>query len=176
MGEVIMKKIFRKSIMWVIIILSLTIIFGFCIKIGTQLMFSYTSLWKYSANYEDNADDFHVVKNYIEAEFSSENDKWLSVSSFGIYDPDTNAYLQLPSEVALSLQAIYRNGFPDKDANFDIIRIHSDRISFGIENGRYALVYSPNQKPSWLNSPNEDFDVRVKPIKDGWYHVVRNPG
>lgn len=81
-------------------------------------------------------------------------------------------YLTLPDDVALSLDRISKKGFPNKDSNLDVIRIHEGRISFCIVNGNYALVYSPDKKPSWLHAPNENIGVEVKKIQDGWYHVV----
>lgn len=168
----------KKRAIWVPILLLTMIV---CIPIGILSIVSYNHLWKHSANYEEYADDFNVVKNYIEATFQNESGKWLSVSNsdgqgIRIFDPDTNEYLQVPSDIISSLETIRKDGFPNKDATFDTIRIHDDRISFCIENGHYALVFSPNEKPSWVNSPNEDVTVKVRSIRDGWYHVAIDPG
>jgi hypothetical protein len=53
-----------------------------------------------------------------------------------------------------------------------LFRIKRNRISLNIENGRYALVYSPGEKPLWINIPDEQKDIKVKKINDDWYHVV----
>lgn len=169
----------KKLAIWVPILLLTVIV---CIPIVMLSIFNYNHLWKLSADFENYADDFNAVKNYIEAEFPNESDKYLCVSSAssshgrGLFDPDTKEYLQVPSDIISSIDTISREGFPDKDSTFDVIRIHEGRISFCIENGQYALVYSPNQKPSWVNSPNEDWEVFVKSIGEGWYHVTKNPG
>lgn len=136
-------------------------------------------VWKYSADYKEYADDFNAVMNYIKAEFPEETDKWLSISHaqdhrIAIFDPDANKYLDIPSEVFASLEIIYKNGFPDKDSNFDTIRIHGERISFCISAGQYALVFSPNERPTWVNSPDEKVKVKAKSIRDGWYHVTKS--
>lgn len=143
------------------------------------MMFDYNHTWKYSADYENFANDFDLVKNYIITEFPGESDKWLSVSNNGskgimLFDPNTENYLVLPEDVASSLASIRNNAFPNKDSDFDTIRIQKERISFCISNGEYALVYSPGKKPMWVNSPSEDSKVKVKAIQDGWYHVTKD--
>ena len=170
----------KKLTIQVLIILIITIIVVSCVLIVPRLIFHHILLWKSSADFEACADDFNVVKNYIAAEFPNETNKWLLVSSAGgqgtrLSDPDINEYLQAPSNVISSLEAIDKNGFPDKYADLDVIRIHTGRISFCVD-GWYALVYSPNEKPSWVNLPNEDCEIRVKSIGEGWYHVVKVPG
>ena len=170
-----MNKVTKKNVIWI-----LAIVIFVCIPLGLWLSFYYVSIWSEVASYEEYADDFNVVKNYIAAEFPNETDKYLSVSVTSgqgrrLFDPDTDEYLQVPDDVLSSLEVIDKEAFPSKDANFNTIRIYKDRISFGIENGSYELVYSPEQKPTWLNSP-ENTKVFVKKIGDGWYHVARNPG
>ncbi|MBE6607367.1 MAG: hypothetical protein E7633_02255 [Ruminococcaceae bacterium] len=166
----------KKRMLCIIIIV--VILMPICIFVGQLMIVNYNHIWKYCANYEEYADEFNLVKDYIEAEFPNETNKYLSINSYGgrlkVYDPDTKEYLQFPDDVKSALYVINRNGFPDKDSNFDIIRIHKGRISFGIENGQYALVFSPNNKPKWVNSPDEDNKIRVKSIGDGWYHVTIN--
>lgn len=178
-----MKIPSKRLIKWVIVVFLAIIVVIAAIQVGKLLLFRYTSLWQYAANYEECADDFNVVKNYVRKEFPGESDKILFVSNndsvgrgIGLFNTDTLTFLQLPSDVRSSLERIWDNGFSHKDAKFDVIRIQGDRIFFGIENGQYALVYSPNEKPAWVNSPNEDDAVKVRSIGDGWYHVTRNPG
>lgn len=170
-----MNKPAKKTVIWV-----LAIVFFVCIPLGLWLSFYYVSVWSESVSYEEYAKDFNVVKNYIATEFPNETDKYLAVSvtsgqGIRLYDPDADEYLQVPDDVLSSLEIIDKEAFPSKDANFDIIRIYKSRISFGIENRSYELVYSPEEKPSWLNSPKYT-NVFVKKIGDGWYHVARNPG
>lgn len=83
--------------------------------------------------------------------------------------------MDIPDDVRPSLETICDQGFPDKDSTLDVIRIQGSRVSFNIENGRYALVYSPDEKPTWINFPDEQGDIKVKKINDDWYHVVRDP-
>ncbi len=161
-------------------ITSLTSLIMICICVLPLLLFSYSHLWAHSADYDHYADDFHTVKNYCQTQFPDEADKWLYVShsrdhGHRLYDPDTNDYLEMPDDVLAALESICFNGFPHKDAALDAIRIQGDRVSFCIENGQYALAFSPNEKPSWVNSPDEGAEVKVKSLGNGWYHVVRRP-
>ena len=166
----------KKCIKWLLIALTIVIIVSFLGRALFFLQFSYVHRWAYCADYDHYADDFNCVKDYVQTQYPDEYDKYLSISYYGgirLYDPDADAYLELPADIHAALEAIGRNGFPYKDANWDVIRIHGDRITFGIVNGQYALVYSPNSKPTWVNSPEETQRARVKTIGDGWYHVAK---
>lgn len=165
----------NKRIKWVLIILAIVIAASFLGRGIFFLLFSDAQTWGDSADYDQYAQDFQVVKDYIQAQYPGAYDKYLSVGykdSVYLYDPETGEYLQLPSEVLSSLEAIDRHGFPSKDARLDVIRIHGDRITFCTTNGQYALVFSPSRKPTWVNSPDETVIASVKPIGDGWYHVA----
>ena len=170
-----MEQSSKMPIRRVIIICLVIFIIAVCIYVAPLVWFYQISLWKVSADFETYADDFTVVKNYIQEEYPNETDKCLLVSHSGgqgirLIDLDTDEYLQVPDDVLSSLEVIDKEGFPDLDADLNVIRIHEDRISF--ESGYYALVYSPSQKPSWLKAPG-DTAVKVKTIGDGWYHVTK---
>lgn len=143
-------------------------------------LFHYTNIWKGCADFDNYRDDFVIVKDYIMSVYPNEDKKLLEISGIKekkLYDYDTKTYLNVPEEVLVSLNRICREGCPDKDTNLDTIRIRGDRISFeDLTNGRYALVYSPNEKPRWIHSPDENVKVKVKKIKSGWYHVIVDPG
>ncbi len=167
----------KKSVKWVILALASIVI---CAIIGLAFSLNNTHMWKYSADFDEYKDDFVVLKDYVEETFSSEYGKWFFVSTNGtgtktLFDPEGKEYLDLPSEVGTSLAIVDSQAFPDKDSNLDVIQVHNERVSFCIENGQYALVYSPKEKPTWLNSPDEDIEIKVKKIGDGWYHVIKNP-
>lgn len=136
--------------------------------------------WKHTADFDKYKSEFIIVADYVLKENSTGYRKWFFVSitdSYGrtLFDPDKNNYVELPVDVRESLETICDYGFPNKDSVLDVIRILRGRVSFCIENGRYALVYSPNEKPTWLDSPDEDRTIEVKKIEDGWYHVIESP-
>ena len=166
----------KKRILWIFATLLLVFI---SIFIAILMIVKYNHFWKYSADYESFSNEFNLVKDYIRKEYSDESDKWLAVSNNGsdgisLFDPDDKMYLVLPEDILLSLESIRNGAFPDKDSNFDKIRIQNGRVSFCIENGEYALVYSPDKKPTCVNSPQENVDVKVKAIADGWFHVTKD--
>ena len=158
---------------------------GVAVLFGTALVyvvmvasFAYICTWKYNANFEEYSEEFILVKDYVINQYSCADDTYI-VASFNkdseeyyLYDPEKNIELSSSKEVVKAIETIETKAFSDKDANFDIIRIQGERISFCISNGKYALVYSPNEKPTWVNDPNEKEGVYVKEIADGWYHVV----
>lgn len=97
-----MKK--RKKWIYAIIIAVLILAF-----IGPILYFDYVNTWKLNANYEEYADEFNLVKDYIAEEFPNESDKWVSVSyssTYGlrIYDPDADEYLQVRDDALVALR------------------------------------------------------------------------
>ena len=153
------------------------------IQVVKLILFRYNFLWEFSADYKNYADDFNAVKNYIAAEFPDVTDKDLYISNgsdkrVGLFDPETNSRLILPDDVAASLNSIYENAFPNKDSVLDSINIHGKRISFCIFIGEYALVYSPDSKPTWVNQPSEvsECKVKVRSLGNGWYHVTKYRG
>lgn len=148
-----------------------------------RAFFNNANMWKYNADFESYKSDFTKVKDYVSETYSSDSkdrEKWFFVSNTKdgqtLYDPDNEDYIDIPNDVRASLEAISANGFPDKDSHLYIISIYNDRVSFSIAAGVYALVYSPNEKPTWLSSPDEDKDIKVKKIGNGWYHFVVDPG
>ncbi len=164
----------KKQFLWTCIISLLLI---FLARFVIVLVFHYTSMWACAADFEEYGDDFDTVKDYFAEQYPDEYGKWFMESydsgndQHRIYDPDTKKYLQLPDDVQASLETVCRYGFPNKDSSLDTIWIYGDRISFRISNNRYELVYSPNERPSYLGFPDEDEDIKVKKIGDGWYHV-----
>ena len=172
-----MSKLSKEFAKTITISLIIVLIIALCIPISAWFYFHYTNTWKLSANYADYAEDFNNVKNYIAEEFPNEIGKCLYVSrtngqGIQIFDFDTKEYLQVPGDILSSLDTIGRKGFYHKDATFDVIRIQEEQISFEVECRQYALVYSPNQKPSCISTPNEKYKTKVKSIGNGWYHVV----
>ena len=153
------------------------------IQVVKLILLRYNLLWQFSADYKNYADDFNAVKNYIAAEFPDVTDKDLYISDssdkrVGLFDPETNSHLILPDDVAASLNSIYENAFPSKDSVLDSINIHGKRISFCIFIGEYALVYSPDSKPTWVNRPSDvsECKVKVRSLGNGWYHVTKYRG
>ena len=163
----------NKKILVLIIVL---IVFGVA-SIAFRFAMYNSFTWKWTANFNDYSFQFNKVKEYISSEYTNESDKYLIIvtnkcEKIMLFDPDTKEYLDLPDEIEEALELIDNKAFCHKDSDFNKIRMHNDRISFCISSGQYAVVYSPSQRPTWVNSPTEDNKVGVKAIGDGWYHVI----
>ena len=141
-------------------------------------LFSYTHTWIWSAEYEEYASEFNTVKDYIAGQYASEERRILSVTSTlnehgrTLYDHDTKEYAELPDNVKTALDTIAEKAFTQK-APVESIHVYGNRINFRTMQG-YYLVYSPDEKPTWLHSPDDETDFKVKRIKDGWYHMVKD--
>ena len=142
------------------------------------LMWNYTETWAFAAEYEEYASEFNVVKDYIAGQYASEERRILSVTSplnehgRTLYDHDTKEYAELPDNVKTALDTIAEKAFTQK-APVESIHVYGNRINFRTMKG-YYLVYSPDEKPTWLHSPDDETDFKVKRIKDGWYHMVKD--
>ncbi len=148
-------------------------------SIASWCYFNYSHKWKYKADYENYATDFNCVKDYIVNTYPDVADAYLIITRStagvrGLYDPVLQDDVDCPTEVKNALTRLCRSAFPDKDSDLDIIRIHGARISFCIESGQYTLVYSPHEKPTWLNAPDENRDVAIQKADNDWYHIVFN--
>ena len=142
-------------------------------------IFSHANTWKWTAEYEEYASEFNTVKDYVLENYASEEGRELDVTSLlsahgrTLYDRDTKEYAELPEPIQAALDTVDENAFPDKDSELDKICVRGERVDFCISYGTYHLVYSPDEKPTWFRSPDDETKIRVKRIKDGWYHVVK---
>ena len=140
---------------------------------------AYVSRWELAAEYKDYAAEFNTVKDYVLKNYPSDEGRRLSVTTLlsehgrTLYDRDTKEYAELPEPIQAALDAVDENAFPSKDSDLDKICVRGERVDFCISSGTYRLVYSPDEKPTWFRSPDDETKIRVKRIKDGWYHVVK---
>ncbi len=164
----------RKNLFSIVIIIVLTIA---TLYATLYLPFSYNNFWRFCADFKGYSGDFITVNDFVVSKYSEEVEKRFIVSSdeghrSQLFDPDLKCYVDMPGDVLAAMKNIRAHGFPDKDSNLDTVSINGNSVRFGIENGHYALVYSPDGKPTWLNSPDEDIKIKVKRIGNGWYHVT----
>ena len=145
---------------------------------GMYAMFFYASKWQFCADYKEYEKEFCVVRDYVIEHYTGFADKNLFVVATEekgrtLYDPDLHYDLELPEEVADALELLDEEAF-SSDASLNIIRIRGNRVLFATEQP-YVLVWSPDEKPTWLSSPDDDREISVKKAGDGWYHVVIDP-
>ena len=137
--------------------------------------FLHQTKWQYMADFETYGDSIKIVayycREFFEENVSADKQRYISYNRQSLY---YNAEeLDMPLEVKNAAARI-GDAFDD-EGYLDTIEYYEERISFEIINGRYALVYSFNdEKPKFVNSPEEDGGFSVKKIEDNWYHVAKN--
>ena len=180
------NKSIKKRIFWVLLAVLIVVISVVAVESIIFIIKNNSTnnaiAWDYCAEYEQCSDDFNLVKDYIATEFPNTYDKFLSVSYDGengyqLFDRDIDEYLILPDNIASSLNTVCINAFPKKYAHFKYVHfsgitIHGETISFSINDGRCALIYSPKKEPTWVDSPKKYTRVEFLEIRDGWYHVI----
>jgi hypothetical protein len=126
-------------------------------------------------------DDFQtiadVAKRYEDGNDQPRSNFLLSGYANGVdYLSDHGHRIELSDQELKSLINLQK-AFKCKDANFIGIRLHGNRIAFETNNGHYTLVYSiDDSEPTYVNSPEENWEIYVTKIRNNWYHVVKNPG
>ena len=179
------KSIIRNIIIIAIIAVVCVLAVIFAQRVDKAVKFAYymnASKWAYIVDdFDEYGDDFQAVAEYCRDFFEDNKDdlkqNFISYysSSIGpchlVYD---GGWLELPEELQKSVNRLH-DAFKYKDSNFDRILYYDGRISFNIDNGAYALVYSFNDsKPTFVMKPDEDIKISVKKINKNWYHVVNN--
>lgn len=132
--------------------------------------------WELKADFEDYKYEFELVKDYISETVTDESGSLyvcggLESHPYELYNSKNKQFLNCPDEIKSAIKILCTEGFPHKDSHFEYIEYDENRIAFCV-NGPYALVYSPQNKPTYLASPGEDRKIVVKSLGDGWYHVA----
>lgn len=169
------------------IIISVILIFLFLLCYAPFWIFSYVHMWKYKVeDFDIFENDFEILCEYTEEYFESISASSEDGSNFLVirYDKESQNHtlwysselLTLDAKVQSSLNNIASEAFnSDLDSNLYSITYRPQRISFGIDNGQYALIYSvDDKKPTFVNTPDENKKTAVKKVKDNWYHIVIN--
>ena len=155
------------------------LLFFLIARITLIILFCETSKWYYAVDFDEYGDSFEKVRDYIESENLADSESRLSVGNDWhggrrLYAPERGEYLELPDDVADALLRIDMDAFPPK-ASFETIRLEDGRISFCLRSGDYSLVWSPNGKPTGINSSDDDEPYCIKKIGGGWYHMASDP-
>ena len=158
------------------ILITVLILIAAAIPAAIYLQFSYITTWKYCAEFDDFAEEFQTVADYVLSSVTDYDGYYhISRTDSGekvLYDPEAKRYLDLPAEVSAALQKICsKEAFPNKDSGLDDIHYVGYRVFFRKEGGIYTLIYSPNQTPTFV-MPDDGRSLVVKTIGNGWYHAV----
>ncbi len=88
-----------------------------------------------------------------------------------LYSLSTKEYLDAPKNVRNSIKILCYNVF-NGDSHLEVIKYENSTVIFRNQHGNYAVVYSPNQKPSGVLGNNSDRHEYCKKINKDWYHVT----
>lgn len=139
-------------------------------------MWHQSIIWNYQVDFEEYAEEFNLVKDYMLQQYPDGGDKGLSVSvsnqeEVKLYDYELEQYVECPKEVAAAIVRLNREAFSYKSCGLDYITLSGKQVFFEIELNPYAVVYSPEEKPK-RESAQADKRCLVKSIGDGWYHMT----
>ncbi|MBO4277234.1 MAG: hypothetical protein J5925_02405 [Clostridia bacterium] len=178
----LLKSKKNKIILYSVVgVIAAALIVVFATPVGTVLIYHIASRSAYNADYENYKDEFNLVRDYIYEVRSDGEEGWFSVSysdeRYHLFEGNTKKRVECPDEVSNALAAIRQKAFRHKDARLNVIRYRHNDIAFCIENGQYALVYSPDGKmdiDELLLRSKQINSLKHKSISDGWYHVRCN--
>lgn len=160
----------------ILITVAAILLISAAIPAAIYLQFSYVTTWKYCAEFDDFAEEFQTVADYVLSTVTDyDGFYYISRTDSGekvLYDPENKRYPDLPADVSAALQKICsKKAFPNKDSGLDEIRYVGYRVFFRKEGGIYTLVYSPKETPTFV-MPDDGRSILMKAIGNGWYHVV----
>lgn len=136
-------------------------------------LFSYAGITRYYVEFDDCREELNLLVEYLEDYRKEAAPTYLSVASDGRLHHFSVGYLPISEQLQQAIQRIQQEGFVCKDGALDIIRFKENRIQFDIPNGVYALVYSPDGRPTYLHKSDETYPILVRRIEGPWYHISR---
>lgn len=169
------QKRMIKTILLVILLAVLLFVVYVAVQCYPVLRYAYEVLWENSAEFDAYETEFCLIKDYA-LTLSTDAERVLLYNRKNITFTDCKTLEKLmpPDDIKTAVETIDHNAFPCKYATFDTIRIYDGCVCFVIESGQYALIYSPDKKPTGI-AQKEDSGFIAKKIRDGWYHVVHDP-
>ena len=146
--------------------------------------------WEYKVeNFEEYKQDFEAVANfcleYLEDKFEDSGKEYACIAYCSTndkknhyllyYAPGIENNIVIPVSEALQKNINnIGNAFSPKKG-LDVIYCFPDKVSFAIENFRYAVVYTANgEKPNAIVFSKKDERVHTKKINHHWYHVAEH--
>lgn len=158
----------------------LVIVLSICILlvggVGAYFHQQTTNKWTSCINYDGYSEEFNLIAEYLLQEFPTDANKWFGVSvtnetGRGFYDADINDLIESPAEVIEALNKVSDYAFADCEAAFESIRVQNGCVYFCVSDGEYALAFSKEAKPAWLNDDGGVKQVFTKSAGNGWYHI-----
>lgn len=127
------------------------------------------------AKYDACSEELNLVIDFLQHKYPDHKKQPVYLRVAGgkmLLDPQ-NGFIDIPDEVSRLLTVLDEKCFVHEAAKLYVITFYGSRIQFDIQNGAYALVYSPEGEPEFLHQANEGFPIKVAHIEGDWYHVSR---
>ena len=171
------RKVARTVALVAVIVLVFVLLCVFVVKgvvpASMAYHWQYADAWRYSAAFEEYEGAFVQIKDFLLAQYPNGEEKRLKMD-IGYDGVHNDEIFGFPDEIVDALTLLHGEAFPYKTADFTAIVIDGERIAFESNNGRYALVYSANGRPTYTVDANDTEDVWVKRAGKGWYHVTED--
>ena len=142
--------------------------------------FMYIGVTKYQVeNFGAFEEDFELMVDFTKDYFESQENDNSKIIGVG-YDIKSKNHtlwyngnnIKISEKLQTSLNRVTDEAFiANLDSRFDRIAYYNNKISFEIDNGAYALVYSFDDKKPSFNTHNKTVKTHIRKIKDHWYHV-----
>lgn len=161
----------KKNLCIILLICVFFILLPFLLRGILFLAMIHTDRWDCNIDYQQHAEELRIVQEYISGLHPGEAEYYLSVCKVDgvvcLYDSLTGEYLTPQDSVTDSLVAVDK---AIESSSEHTIRVNGSQITFTCC-GAYALVYSPDHKPTDI--PLRDCDrVALRRAGDGWYHAA----
>ncbi len=150
--------------------------------VSPLFQFIYISTTKYQVeDFDAFEEDFKILVDFTKNYFNSQNNKVSNAIYLG-YDTKSKNYtlwydgknIEISEELQKSLNRVKNEAFiANLDSHLNEIAYYNDKISFEIDNGAYALVYSFDDKKPSFNIPEKTIRIHTKKIEDHWYHIFK---
>ena len=143
--------------------------------VGISMLRKQKKLTEHYVDYDACSHDLNMVVEFLQTKYPDQKDRpaYLRVTgNNGLLNPHSGK-VPLPDAVSLHIQNIAEKGFVSEKTEWCMITFDGERIQFETVAGIYALVYSPEGKPTYLHQAEEGYAIRVEHIEGHWYHVTR---
>lgn len=140
------------------------------------IMFTIEGRWEFAIDKEDfdqYFDDFQCIVDLALEAGDGTEEYYLSINKDRYYTSLDDEWHSLTPQQQTAWENVCscfrQKGQPD------VIRVAPNRVSIHLINGAYALVYTlDGSRPTYANSTRDE-DIRVRKLRDHWFHVVPVP-
>lgn len=136
--------------------------------------------WEYKiTGFERHEEDFDETVKILYSKYNEdpvgEHCYYLDLYNFLDYIKEPPIEIEVTKEEKMHLDKVY-NSFKSGNGSLNAIWVDENRITFTIECGAYALIYTKDgSEPTYVNSPDEGKKGQFEKINSHWYHAAFKP-